>query len=62
MEVIPHALSPEENFYAGIADAESTALALVIEALINLGQPREEIDLEEIMRSLIWVSPGKRLT
>jgi predicted outer membrane repeat protein len=49
MEVIPHALSPEENFYAGIADAESTALALVIEALINLGQPQEEIDLEEII-------------
>jgi len=49
MEVIPEALSPEENFYAGIADAESTALALVIEALINLGQPQEEIDLEEII-------------
>jgi pyruvoyl-dependent arginine decarboxylase (PvlArgDC) len=49
MEVIPHTLSPEENFYAGIADAESTALALVIEALINLGQPQEEIDLEEII-------------
>ena len=51
MEVIPHALSPEENFYAGIADAESTALALVIEALINLGQLQEEIDLEEIISS-----------
>jgi hypothetical protein len=49
MEVIPKTLSPEENFYAGIADAESTALALVIEALINLGQPQEEIDLEEII-------------
>jgi hypothetical protein len=49
MEVIPQALSPEENFYAGIADAKSTALALVIEALINLGQPQEEIDLEEII-------------
>ena len=48
-EVIPQALSPEENFYAGIADAESTALALVIEALINLGQLQEEIDLEEII-------------
>jgi hypothetical protein len=36
MEVIPQALSSEEDFYAGIADAESTALALVIEALINL--------------------------
>lgn len=49
MEVIPQALSPEENFYAGIADAESTALALVIEALINLGQLQEEINLEEII-------------
>ena len=49
MEVVPQALSPEENFYAGIADAESTALALVIEALINLGQLQEEIDLEAII-------------
>ena len=49
MEVIPQALSPEENFYAGIADAESTALVLVIEALINLGLLQEEIDLEEII-------------
>ena len=48
-EVIPQALSSEENFYAGIADAESTALALVIEALLNLGQLQEEIDLEEII-------------
>ena len=49
MEVIPKTLSPEENFYAGIADAESTALALVIETLINLGQLQKEIDLEEII-------------
>jgi len=49
MEVIPQDLSPEEEFYAGIADTESTAIALVIEALINLGQPQEEIDLEEII-------------
>ena len=49
MEVIPQALSPEESFYAGIADAESTSLALVIEALINLGQLQEEINLEEII-------------
>lgn len=49
MEIIPQPLSPEENFYAGIADAESTALALVIEALINLGQLQEEINLEEII-------------
>lgn len=49
MEVIPQPLSPEENFYAGIADAESTALALVIEALINLGLLQEEINLEEII-------------
>jgi len=49
MEVIPQPLSPEENFYTGIADAESTALALVIEALVNLGPLQEEINLEEII-------------
>ena len=56
MEVIPQALSPQENFYAGIADAESTALALVIEALLNLGQLQEEINLEEIISSLGFAS------
>lgn len=49
MEVIPQAVPSTETFYAGIADAESTALALVIEALVDLGEAQEGIDLEEVI-------------
>ena len=47
-DIVPLAVSSEENYDAGIADAESTALALVVEALMELGQSQEEIDLDEI--------------
>ena len=50
-DIIPLAVSSEENYDAGIADAESTALALVVEVLIELGQSQENVDLNEITSS-----------
>src|SRR5680860_806295 len=50
-DIVPLAVSQEEDYDAGIADAESTATALVVEGLFNLGQVQEEIDLDEISSS-----------
>src|SRR5680860_305710 len=50
-DIVPLAVSQEEDYDAGIADAESTAIALVVEGLVNLGQVQEEIDLDEITSS-----------
>jgi len=50
-DIVPLAVSQEEDYDAGIADAESTAIALVVEGLVNLGQVQEEIDLNEITSS-----------
>lgn len=50
-DVVHLAVSQEENFDAGIADALSTATALVVEELVNLGQVQESIDLDEIASS-----------
>lgn len=50
-DVVHLAVSQEENYDAGIADALSTATALVVEELVNLGQVQEEIDLDEIASS-----------
>ena len=49
--IVPLAVSQEEDYDAGIANAVSTATALVVEELVNLGQPQEEIDLDEITSS-----------
>lgn len=50
-DIVPLAVSQEEDYDAGIADAESTAIALVVEGLVNLDQVQEEIDLDEITSS-----------
>ena len=50
-DIVPLVVSQEEDYDAGIADAESTAIALVVEGLVNLGQVQEEIDLDEITSS-----------
>ncbi|GAG60745.1 unnamed protein product, partial [marine sediment metagenome] len=50
-DVVPLAVSIEEDYDAGIADAESTGTALVVEELVNLGQVQEDIDLDEITSS-----------
>src|SRR5665648_992481 len=50
-DIVPLAVSQEEDYDAGIADAESTTIALVVESLVNLGQVQEEIDLDEITSS-----------
>ena len=49
--IVPLAVSSEESYDVGIADAESSALALVVEELIKLDQVQEEIDLDEIISS-----------
>ena len=50
-DIVPLVVSQEEDYDAGIADAESTTIALVVEGLVNLGQVQEEIDLDEITSS-----------
>src|SRR5665648_714303 len=50
-DIVPLVVSQEEDYDAGIANAESTATALVVEGLVNLGQVQEEIDLDEITSS-----------
>ncbi len=50
-DIVPLVVSQEEDYDAGIADAESTAIALVVEGLVNLDQVQEEIDLDEITSS-----------
>lgn len=50
-DVIPQAVTADEDYNGGTADAESTALALIVEDLIEQGLTYEEIDLEEIQSS-----------
>jgi hypothetical protein len=50
-DIVPLTVSSEEDYDAGIADAESTALALVVEELVKLDQIQEDIDLDEITSS-----------
>jgi len=50
-DVIPHAVAADEVYDAGTADAESTALALIVEKLIEQGLTPEDINLEEIQAS-----------
>jgi parallel beta-helix repeat protein len=49
--VIPDAVAEDENYDAGTMDPESTALALVVEELIDEGVAQEDIDLDEIKDS-----------
>jgi len=50
-DIVPLTVSSEEDYDAGIADAESTAIALVVEELVKLDQIQEDIDLDEITSS-----------
>ncbi|GAH55841.1 unnamed protein product, partial [marine sediment metagenome] len=50
-DVIPQAVAADEVYDAGTADAESTALALIVEKLIEQGLTPEDINLEEIQAS-----------
>jgi len=47
-DVVPQTVLPDDVYDAGVADAFSTARALVIESLVSLGVPRSQVDLEEI--------------
>jgi len=49
--VIPDAVAEDENYDAGAMDPESTALALIVEELIDEGEDPEDIDLDEIKDS-----------
>ena len=49
-DIIPK-VETGKNYDAGTADSESTALALVVEALLAEGLTPEEIDLEEIQNT-----------
>jgi len=51
LDIVPQAVSREEDYDAGIANALSTAIALVLEELVNLGLPQQEVDLSEITSS-----------
>ena len=53
-DMVPLAVSQEEDYDAGIADAESTATALIVEGLIQAGWTQEEIDLEEIADHILF--------
>ncbi len=50
-DVIPQAVAADGDYDAGTADAESTALALIVEELLEQGLDPEDIDLEEIQDS-----------
>lgn len=50
-DVIPHPVATRETYDAGTADAESTALALIVDELIEQGLTYEDIDLGEIQAS-----------
>jgi len=50
-DIVPLTVSSEEDYDAGIADIESTAIALVVEELVKLDQIQEDIDLDEITSS-----------
>ncbi len=47
-DVIPQAVAEDEDYDTGTMDPESTALALVVEELLEEGVLPDEIDLEEI--------------
>jgi hypothetical protein len=47
-DVIPQAVAADEDYDAGDMDPESTALALLLEALIASGENPSDIDLQEI--------------
>jgi len=51
-DVIPQAVAADEDYEAGIADAESTALALIVEELLEQGLDPGDIDLEGIQASV----------
>ncbi len=50
-DVIPQAVTADEDYDAGDMDPESTALALLIEALIAAGEDPSDIDIDEIKSS-----------
>jgi len=50
-DIVPLTVLSEEDYDAGIADIESTAIALVVEELVKLDQIQEDIDLDEITSS-----------
>ncbi len=50
-DVIPQAVTADEDYDAGAADAESTALGLIVEELLEQGLDPEDINLEEIQDS-----------
>ena len=50
-DIIPQAVSATEDYNAGTADAESTALGLIVEELTEQGLTPEDINLEEIQAS-----------
>ncbi|MHC2994017.1 MAG: hypothetical protein IBV53_00710 [Candidatus Atribacteria bacterium] len=50
-DIIPQAVAATEDYAAGTADAESTALALIVEELLEQGLDPEDINLEEIQDS-----------
>ena len=49
--VIPQSVTAEQDYDAGEMTPESTALALVVEALIASGETQADVDLEEITSS-----------
>lgn len=50
-DVIPQAVAADEDYDTGTADAESTALALIVEELLEQELDPEDINLEEIQDS-----------
>jgi len=50
-DVIPQAVAADEDYDTGTADAESTALGLIVEELLEQGLDPEDINLEEIQDS-----------
>ena len=50
-DVIPQAVTADEDYDAGDMDPESTALALLLEALIAAGEDPSDIDIDEIKSS-----------
>lgn len=44
-DVIPRPVAAHETYNAGTVDAESTALALIVEELVEQGLTYEDIDL-----------------
>ena len=50
-DVIPQEVTAEEQYDAGDMDPESTALALILEALITSGENPSDVDIDEIKSS-----------